>query len=77
VIGEVIGRPLRFEEIQPEAARREMCARMPASIANMLLNAFAAAVGQPAFVTSTIAQITGAPALTFHDWAIDHVAEFR
>lgn len=77
VIGEVIGRPLRFEEISPDAAKREMCARMPASIANMLLNAFAAAVGQPAFVTSTIAQITGAPALTFHDWAIDHVAEFR
>lgn len=77
VIGEVIGRPLRFEEISPDAAKREMCARMPASIANMLLNAFAAAVGQPAFVTSTIARITGAPALTFHDWAIDHVAEFR
>ena len=77
VIGDVIGRPLRFDEIPPEAARREMCALMPASIADMLLNAFAAAVGQPAFVTSTIAQITGVPARTFHDWAIDHAAEFH
>lgn len=37
----------------------------------------AAAIGQPAVVTSTIVQLTGTPARTFRDWANDHAAEFR
>ena len=41
------------------------------------LNAWAAAIGQPAFVTSTCAEITGAPARTFLEWATDHAAELR
>jgi hypothetical protein len=43
----------------------------------MLLNAWRAALGQPAFVTSTCADVTGAPARTFLEWATDHAAEFR
>jgi hypothetical protein len=42
----------------------------------MLLTAWAAAIGQPAHVTSTVEEITGAPAKTFLDWATDHAAEF-
>ncbi len=76
-IGGVIGRPLRREEISPEDARNELLALMPAAVVNMLLDAWAAAVGQPAFVTSTVAKITGPPARTFRDWATDHAAEFR
>ncbi|HKQ73651.1 MAG TPA: NAD(P)H-binding protein [Blastocatellia bacterium] len=77
IIGAVIGRSLRFEEISPEEARRELLAVMPLPVIQMLLNAWAAAIGQPAFVTSAVANITGTPALTFRDWAIDHAAEFR
>ncbi|MGA2590762.1 MAG: hypothetical protein ABSH32_12665 [Bryobacteraceae bacterium] len=76
IIGETIGRSLRFEEISPAEARRELLTVIPLPIINMLLNAWAAAIGQPAFVTSTVADITGTPARTFRDWAIDHVAEF-
>ena len=76
-IGSVIGRSLRIEEISPDEARRELLALMPAFVVNMLLDAWAAAIGQPALVTSTVAQITGAPARTFRDWATDHAAEFR
>jgi hypothetical protein len=43
---------------------------------SMLLNAWAAAVGLPALVTSTVEEITGKPARTFRDWVIDHVEEF-
>jgi hypothetical protein len=50
---------------------------LAASVVNMLLDAWAAAIGQPALVTSTVAQITAAPARTFRDWAADHAAEFR
>jgi hypothetical protein len=42
----------------------------------MLLDTWAAAIGQPAFVTSTVAEITGVTARTFLEWAIDHAAEF-
>jgi uncharacterized protein YbjT (DUF2867 family) len=76
-IGDVIGRSLRLEEISPEDARNELLTVMPAVAVNMLLDAWGAALGQPAFVTSTVAEITGTPARTFRDWATDHAAEFR
>jgi uncharacterized protein YbjT (DUF2867 family) len=73
-IGEVIGRPLRFEEMSPEEVRREWSA--PAPVVDMLLNAWAAALGQPALVTATVAKVTGRPPRTFRDWVIDHAEEF-
>jgi uncharacterized protein YbjT (DUF2867 family) len=76
-IGSSIGRALRLEEISPADARSELLTLMPAVVVNMLLDAWAAAIGQPAFVTSTVAEVTGAPARPFRDWAADHAAEFR
>ena len=75
-IGRVIGRSLRMEEISPDEARRELLALMPAFVVNMLLDAWAAAIGQPALVTSTVREITGTPARTFLEWATGHAAEF-
>jgi uncharacterized protein YbjT (DUF2867 family) len=72
-IGRVLGRDLRIEEISPDEARRDLRGVIPA----MLLDAWAAAGGQPAFVTSTVAEITGVPPRTFLDWATHHAAEFR
>src|SRR5262245_54800049 len=77
IIGAVIGRTLRFEEISPEEARRELLTVAPPPVIDMLLDAWAAAIGQPAFVTSAVADITGTPARTFRDWAIDHASEFQ
>jgi uncharacterized protein YbjT (DUF2867 family) len=76
-IGKAIGRSLQIVEISPDEARRELLTIMPTPVINMLLDAWAAACGQPAFLTSTVEQITGAPARTFLDWAWDHVADFR
>jgi uncharacterized protein YbjT (DUF2867 family) len=76
-IGSVISRSLRIEEISPDEARRELLTVAPAVAVNMLLQAWAAAIGQPAHVTSTVAEITGAPPHTFLDWATDNAAEFR
>jgi len=76
-IAGAIGRSLRIEEMSPEEARSECLAYFPALVANMLLDAWAAATGQPALVTSTFTEITGAPTRTFRDWAMDHAAEFR
>jgi len=75
IIGRVLGRTLRMEEMPADQARREWRSKLAA--ANMLLDAWAAAIGLPAFVTSTVAEITGTPARTFAEWASDHAAEFR
>jgi len=76
IIGDAIGRPLRFEELSPESARRELLRMMPPAIADMLLSAYAATVDRPAFVTSTVADVSGAPARSFHNWAVAHATEF-
>ena len=77
-IGRAIGRPLRVEEISAEEARRELLASIPApAVINMLLDAWAAGVGRPAFVTGTVEEVTGRPARTFLEWARDHAGEFR
>jgi uncharacterized protein YbjT (DUF2867 family) len=76
IIGEVIGRPLRFEEMSPDEARREWIATAPPAIVEMLLAAWGAAVGHPALVTHTVAEVTGRPARTFREWVADHAGEF-
>src|SRR5262245_12718095 len=76
IIGDSIGRTLVFDEVSPDAARREVIATWPPWVADMLLSAYAAAVDRPALVTSIIEEVTGTPARTFRDWAIDHVADF-
>ena len=77
-IGRALGRSLRVEEMSPDEARSELLPILGSStVVNMLLNAWAAALGQPAFVTSTFAELTGSPARTFLEWATDHAAQFR
>jgi uncharacterized protein YbjT (DUF2867 family) len=77
-IGRAVGRSLRVEEISPDAARSELLPVLGSpTFVNVLLNAWAAAIGQPAFVTTTCAEVTGAPPRTFLEWATDHAAEFR
>jgi uncharacterized protein YbjT (DUF2867 family) len=76
-IGRVLGRSLRIEEISPDEARRELLTIGPLVAVNMLLQAWAAALGQPAHVTSTFAEVTGAPPHSFLEWATDNAAEFR
>ncbi|HEX5412564.1 MAG TPA: NAD(P)H-binding protein [Terriglobia bacterium] len=76
-IGRVIGKPLHIEEMSAEDARREWLAIWPPSVINMLLDAWAAAIGQPAFLSPTFEQITGSPPRSFLAWATDHAAEFQ
>ncbi len=76
-IGRAIGRTLRIEELSPDDAMRELTPLGPPFIVKMLLDAWAAGLGQPAYVTSTVAEITGAPARRFAEWAADHVSDFR
>jgi uncharacterized protein YbjT (DUF2867 family) len=76
-IGEAIGRPLRFEKVPVEIARQRMLAdgRPPALVEALL--ASAETRPRSALITSTVEEITGTPARTFRDWAIDHADDFR
>ena len=74
ILGEVLNRPLRYEELSRDDAKRELGA--PPPVIEMLLNAWDAATGLPAYVTSHVAEVTGKNARTFRDWAIDHAADF-
>jgi hypothetical protein len=56
LIGRAIGRSLHIEEISPEEATREWFPTWPSSVVNMLLDAWAAAIGLPAFVTSAVTE---------------------
>ena len=77
ILGRGLGRPLRAEELAPDEARRELLALFPAPAVEMLLNAWAAALGQPALVTPTFTGLTGTAPRTFLQWATDNAAYFR
>ncbi|MGW8761798.1 SDR family oxidoreductase [Streptomyces sp. NPDC055815] len=77
-IGEAVGRPVRYEELAPAAAREEMLRNgVPAAFADMLLAFQAGLVGVPAEVTTVVEEITGHPARTFDAWAAERAADFR
>jgi uncharacterized protein YbjT (DUF2867 family) len=76
-IGAAIGRRLQFVELAPDEFRRETAGRWPGPVVEMLLAAWGAAMGRPAFVTSTVANLVGSPARTFDQWAADHAEAFR
>ncbi len=76
-IGRALGRELRIEEISPEQARSELGATFPAVVIEILLQAWAAALGQPAYVNGTFGELMGREPRSFAEWAADHAGEFR
>jgi len=76
VIGAALGRQIRFEELSPDEFRRETSGRWPGPVVDMLLAAWGATIGRPAFVTSTVSDVVGSPPRTFRQWVADHVTAF-
>lgn len=77
IIGAAIGRRIQFVELSPEEFRRETAGRWPRPVVDMLLAAWAATLGRPAFTTSTVADVVGSPPRTFRQWVADHADAFR
>ncbi|WP_431919112.1 NmrA family NAD(P)-binding protein [Micromonospora wenchangensis] len=75
IIADVLGRPIAFEELSPDAFRRGT-PEVARPAVDMLLNAWNAARGQPAYLTSSVAEILGTPPRTFRQWVVDHAAAF-
>jgi len=76
-IGAALGRRLRLEELSPEGFREATAGRWPERAVAMLLAAWGATLGHRAYVTATVAEVTGTPARSFRDWARDHAGAFR
>jgi uncharacterized protein YbjT (DUF2867 family) len=76
IIGDVLGRPLRFEELSPDDFRSETEGSWPRPVVEMLLAAWGATIGRPAFITSTVLDILGSPPRSFRQWVADHATAF-
>ncbi|MFB4272799.1 NAD(P)H-binding protein [Nonomuraea sp. GTA35] len=78
VIGEVVGREVRWEEQPPEEARERLLAAWgDEAFVRSALQAWASFVTAPERATDTVQRLLGRPALSFRQWAEDHAADFR
>ncbi|MFE0424054.1 NAD(P)H-binding protein [Streptomyces sp. NPDC058953] len=78
LIGDAIGRPVRFEEITlDEAAEQMKAAGYPAELVEAIVPAQAEMLANPEPVNDEVERITGTPARSFREWAVDHAADFR
>jgi len=76
-IGQAIGRKLGIEEISQKEAKSVWQPTWPAFAKDMLLKSWAAALGQSAYVSNTVEEVTGRSPRTFSQWAYDNAAAFQ
>jgi uncharacterized protein YbjT (DUF2867 family) len=77
-IGDVIGRPLRYQEVPPEAAKQGMVQHgFPEPFVEALMARYAKGVGQVASLSGEVEAILGRSARTYAEWVADHAAAFR
>jgi uncharacterized protein YbjT (DUF2867 family) len=76
IIGDVVGRRVGFEELSPDEFRRETEGSWPRPAVDMLLAAWGATMGSPAFITSTVFDILGSAPRSFRQWVTDHATAF-
>lgn len=77
ILGEVLGRELRFEELTPEEARERMTRHLEAETVDSLLRMFARQSGTTVPVSTAVPDVTGRPAHTYAEWAAHHAGDFR
>ena len=80
IIGDTIGRQLRFVDESPEEARaRRVREGVPPAVIESILaiGAYQRAGGKTVTITSTVADLTGRPPRTFGEFAHDYAAVFR
>jgi uncharacterized protein YbjT (DUF2867 family) len=73
LIGEAIGRPVRFVELTPDEARSHWRDVYPPQVVEWFLEMGPA---DNAWVSPDVPEVLGRPGLTFAQWARDHAAEF-
>ncbi|MFE6939745.1 NAD(P)H-binding protein [Streptomyces chartreusis] len=78
VLGGLLRRPLRFEELTIDQAKCGLLDRYPSAIAEALLeSAVRLHLGAKGHVHPAVRDVLGRPARTYHAWAADHLDPFR
>jgi uncharacterized protein YbjT (DUF2867 family) len=77
ILGDVLGRDLRFEGQPDDEARAEMSQAMPARYVDAFFSFYADGTLDESRVLPTVADVTGRPARTFQQWAKAHADAFR
>lgn len=78
IIGEVLGREIRFVEQTPEEAVAYFLEQgWPADVVTMIEGYRAEASRRPDEVTDTVQRVLGRPALSYRQWVQDHADWFR
>jgi uncharacterized protein YbjT (DUF2867 family) len=77
VIGDAIGKPLRFQQVPVEAATRAMIGQgLDERFVLALMDRYARELDRTPTVTDEVNAILGRPARSFATWAADHRAEW-
>jgi uncharacterized protein YbjT (DUF2867 family) len=77
-IGEVIGRPLRYEEISPsQAAEGIIALGLPPSFADAMMARYSRELENPYPVTDGVKKTLGRPARSYAEWVVDHTSAFQ
>ncbi|WP_372671995.1 NmrA family NAD(P)-binding protein [Amycolatopsis kentuckyensis] len=77
VLADVLGKPLRVEELSTEEATARMIALgWPADVPPDVLRAWERSTREPSVVTGVVREVTGHAPRTFRQWAEDHRADF-
>jgi uncharacterized protein YbjT (DUF2867 family) len=74
--GDVLGRRIRFEELSPDEFRSESEGSWPRPVVDMLLAAWGATMGRPAYITSTVFDILGSAPRSFRQSVSDYATAF-
>ncbi|GAA2789746.1 NAD(P)H-binding protein [Saccharopolyspora taberi] len=76
-IGKAIGRELEYVEISREAAREAMIAHMPAEIVDATLDFIGSPTEEELHIVPTVEKVTGKPARSYEQWALENADRFR
>ena len=77
VIGAVLGRPPRYQEVPPDVVGQLLIAMgLGAEFADAYIGFLSNTVDKPALVTREMEEIVGRPAQPFAEWVAEHQALF-
>jgi uncharacterized protein YbjT (DUF2867 family) len=77
ILGEVLGRDIRFEAQSDDEAHAEMSAAMPAKYVEAFFSFYVEGKLDESVVLPTVAEVCGRPPRTFAQWAADHAGAFH
>ncbi|GAB3400077.1 SDR family oxidoreductase [Flindersiella endophytica] len=76
ILGDALGRELRFDELTREQGIQALSAYMPLPVIEATFDYWAGSVGSTAPTLPTVENVTGRPARTYAQWAADHASAF-